>query len=191
VAVMVNYRPGTVDPKAKNPGPPKPESPPAEELQKLTALVQEAVGFNKERGDSVVVQALPFRIEVPKIEEVPLWKQPWFIDLLKVAGVPAVMTLVALLLVFAVIRPALKKPVPEPTPEELAAQAAAEAGLDAVVDDEVEMPADSAELLAIENAKMEEKLVDARQLVRDNPVAVANILKSWMSGEEMPTGAVK
>jgi len=191
VAVLVNYRMGTVDPKAKNPAPPKPEAPSAEELQKLTALVQEAVGFNKERGDSVKVEALPFRIEVPKAEEVPLWKQPWLIDLLKVAGVPAVMTLVSLLLVFAVIRPALKKPVPEPTAEELAAQAAAEAGLEAVVDDEVDLPADPADLLAIESAEMEEKLIDARQLVRDNPVAVANILLTWMHGEETPAGAVK
>ena len=191
VAVLVNYRPGTVDPKAKNPGAPKPEAPSPEELQKLTALVQEAVGYSKERGDSVKVEALPFRIETPKVEELPVWKQPWFIDLIKVAGVPAVMTLVALLLVFAVIRPALKKPVPEPTPEELAAQAAqAEGGVDAVVDDDVELVADPAEVLALENAKMEEKLVDARQLVRENPVAVANIIKSWMSGEELPPGAV-
>ena len=191
VAVLVNYRLGTVDPKAKNPGAPKPEAPSAEELQKLTALVQEAVGYSKERGDSVKVEALPFRIEAPKLEELPLWKQPWVIDLIKVAGIPAVMTLVALLLVFAVIRPALKKPIPEPTAEELAAKAAAEAGLEAVVDDDVELPVDAVDLIAIETAQLEEKLIDARQLVRDNPVAVANILLTWMHGDDTPIGAVK
>jgi hypothetical protein len=60
-----------------------------------------------------------------------------------------------------------------------------------VVDDEVDLPADPADLLAIESAEMEEKLIDARQLVRDNPVAVANILLTWMHGEETPAGAVK
>jgi len=190
VAVLVNYRMGVADPKSKVAA--KPEAPSADELAKLTTLVQEAVGFNKERGDSVKVEALPFRIEPPKDLELPLWKQPWLLDLIKVAGIPTVMTLVALLLVFAVIRPALKKPEPEPTAEELAAKAAEEAGLNAVVDDAEALPGEAAvDLLALEAAEVETKLVDARQLVRDNPVAVANILKSWMSGEDLPIGAVK
>ena len=119
VAVLVNHR-STVDAKTGKPGSaPLPADMQqllallrAEELDKLTALVQEAVGYKKERGDSVRVVNIPFRAD-PKTEPeaVPVWQQPWFVDLLKVGALPGALTLVALMLLFGVVRPP-----PSPTP---------------------------------------------------------------------------
>ena len=176
VAVLVNHR-TTLDAKS---GKPVSAPLPPEELDKFTALVQEAVGYKKERGDSVRVVNIPFRAE-PKTEPeaVPVYKQPWLIDLLKVGGLPAALTLVALMLLFGVVRPALRPDPPPPPPPE------PENALSAVVDDTEALPGpDEAELLALENnQKVEAQLTDARQLAKQNPVAVANILRSWMDGE--------
>ena len=176
VAVLVNHR-STVDAKTGKPGS-DPLS--AEELDELTALVQEAVGYKKERGDSVRVVNIPFRAD-PKTEPeaVPVWQQPWFVDLLKVGALPGALTLVALMLLFGVVRPALRPDPPPPAPEP-------DPSLNAVVDDKEALPGpDEAELLALENnQKVESQLTDARELAKQNPVAVANILRAWMSGDE-------
>jgi flagellar M-ring protein FliF len=174
VAVLVNHR-SVTDAKGKTSTQPVP----AEELEKLTALVQEAVGFNKERGDSVKVVTMPFRADLyPKPEELPLWKQPWLLDLIKTAGIPLVLLLVALTLVFAVIRPALRKDEPE-TPE---------TALEAVVDGPEALPGPE-EAKALINPEddispfITEQLEHARLLARENPLAVANILRTWVHGE--------
>ena len=176
VAVLVNHR-TTLDAKT---GKPSSAALPAEEMEKLTALVQEAVGFKKERGDSVRVVNIPFRAE-PKAEPetVPAWKQPWLIDLLKVAGMPGALTLVALMLLFGVVRPALRPDPPPPPPPE------PEPTLNAVVDDTDALPGPAeAEVLALENSqKVEGQLGNARALAMQNPAAMANILRGWMDGE--------
>lgn len=174
VAVLVNHR-SVTDAKGKASSQPLPP----EELEKLTALVQEAVGYSKERGDSVRVVNIPFRAE-PKTEPEaqPFYRQPWLVELVKAGGVPAALSLVALLLVFGVIRPALR-PDPPPAPE------APVAALDAVVDDTEALPApDDPALLALEGEKVERQLTDAREMSKQNPAAVANILRAWMEGTE-------
>ncbi len=173
VAVLVNHRGGT-DAKGK----PTSTALPPEEIEKLTALVQEAVGFKKERGDSVRVVNIPFRAE-PKveIEPTPVYRQPWLLDLLRAGGVPAALTLMALMLLLGVIRPALKR-----LPPALAAPALT---LDAVVDDVQALPVNvEQERLALEGPRLDKQLAEARQRALDNPMAVANLLRGWVNGAE-------
>ncbi len=172
-AVVVNHRSST-DAKGKTTT--SPLSP--EEIDKLTALVQEGIGFNKERGDSVRVVNAPFHAEpAPKVEELPLWQQPWLQDLLRSAAAPAALTLVALLLIFALVRPAMKAAlVPPPAP--VGGQ------LDAVVDDAESLPTpDGRGRPALASPTANDKLAAARQLAKDNPAAVANIMRNWVNGE--------
>ncbi|MEF7613070.1 flagellar basal-body MS-ring/collar protein FliF [Aquincola sp. MAHUQ-54] len=171
-AVVVNHR-TTTDPKGKTATVPLTQ----EELDKLTSLVQESIGFNKDRGDSVKLINAPFRVEPPKEEEdVPLWKQQEVRDLLQTGAVPLSLALVALIIVFGLVRPALKaaRP-PEPEPE-------AAPQLDAMLDEPVALPGDEA-LAALEGPKSIEKLEQARALARENPLVVANIVRGWISGE--------
>jgi len=172
-AVLVNHRVAT-DAKGRTTTTPLPP----EELDKLTSLVQESVGFSKERGDSVKVVNIPFRAEpAVKPEVLPLWKQPWLLDLLRAATVPVALLAVALLLVFAVVRPALRQERP--------AETARPAGpLNAVVGDEPRPgPALPAEPPMLTSPRSTKALEDARALAKQNPAAVANIVRGWVSGE--------
>ena len=80
----------------------------SEEIEKLTALVQESIGFKKERGDSVKVINAPFKIETIAPSEVSWWKQPDTIDIVRTLALPAVLGLVAILVFFGMIRPGMK-----------------------------------------------------------------------------------
>ncbi|ROU01750.1 flagellar basal body M-ring protein FliF [Marinobacter sp. R17] len=76
-----------------------------QELQRLTLLVRDAVGYSAARGDSVTVMNTAFAPEQQVAFEKPgFWEQPWFWDLMKqvLAG------LVILILVLGLLRPTLK-----------------------------------------------------------------------------------
>jgi flagellar M-ring protein FliF len=175
-AVVVNHKSGT-DAKGKPTSTPLTDP----ELEKLTSLVQQGIGFNQERGDSVRVVNAPFRVETqPPAEAVPFYLQPWVQDLVRVGIGPALMALVALAIVFGLIRPAVKAATaPPPTAED------AKGGqLDAVVADDEQLPAlEGGELPALEEPKVNSKLEAARLLAKENPAAVANIVRTWVNGE--------
>ncbi len=170
-AVVVNHR-VSVDAKGKTTSTALTQ----EELDKLTALVQEAIGFDKQRGDSVKVINAPFRVEAQtKEEELPIWKQRWLLDLLRAGGVPAALTLVALAVLFGLVRPAVLFALAKPEVEK-------GQQLDAVVADADELPLDALPEL-LEAPQMARKIENARQLAKDNPTAVANIVRDWVNGE--------
>ncbi len=102
VAVVVDDR-HTLDPEGKVKNEPYNQ----EALDRLTELVKQAVGFDAARGDQVTVSNVAFR--APEAQEVipehPLWEQIWFINLMK--QVDAVLAI--LFLIFAVLRPAMRR----------------------------------------------------------------------------------
>lgn len=164
-AVVVNHRVST-DAKGKT----KSEALSQEELNKLTALVREAIGFTQNRGDSVQVINAPFKIEKIETPEIPFWKQPEVLDMARSAVVPVGLSLLGLMIFFGLIRPALKAALEPPPPPKM----------EAVVDDPVELP-------PLDVKKLEQpaspKLEVARNFTRENPVAAANIVRGWVSGE--------
>jgi flagellar M-ring protein FliF len=173
-AVVVNHR-VTTDPKGKTTS----TALTAEEIEKLTALVQQGVGFNKERGDTVRVINAPFRNDTaPSAEEAPAWQQPWLLDLLRAAAAPAALAFVALMIVLTLIRPALKTllaPATAPAPG---------SQVNALVDDQNQLPGGAGAVpLALEAPRVNEKLVNARALAKDNPAAVANMVRTLINGE--------
>ena len=170
-AVVVNHR-VTTDAKGKTTATPLT----SDEIEKLTALVRESIGFKQDRGDSVKVINAPFKADpLGKTVELPLWKQPEILDMLRAAAVPAGLGLVALLVFFGMIRPAMKAalaPPPAPAPG---------TQLNAVVDDDNALPV--ARLPALAAPKNSVHLDGARALAKENPGAVANIVRNWVSGE--------
>jgi flagellar M-ring protein FliF len=169
-AVVVNHR-SVTDAKGKTTS--VPLTP--EELEKLTTLVKESVGFNAERGDSVKVVNAPFQVEKIVVEDVPMWKQPEVQDLLRTLAVPGALALLAMIVVFGAVRPAIKAAQsPKPAPR-----------LDTVVDDAAELPGlNAAELLpALEAPGPDKRLEQARQLAKDNPAALANLVRGWVAKE--------
>ena len=178
-AVVVNHR-TVIDAKGKSST--VPLSP--EEIEKLTSLAQQGIGFNKERGDSVRVVNTPFHsAPVAPVEVLPTWKEPWVQDLLRSGAAPAGLALVALVLVFGLIRPALKPAfAPPPAPS-----TAATAKLDEVVTGDEVLPALAGEArgkaLPALGAPQTDRMESVRTMARENPAAVANVLRGWTSGE--------
>ncbi len=179
-AVVVNHR-SVTDKNGKTTNVPLSAS----ELENLNSLVRESIGFRDDRGDSVKVINAPFREDVLPVDDTPLWKQPQTLDLLRSAAVPLSLALVAVVVVFGLIRPAMK--VAMARAEEDKGRA-----LDAVVADDEELPqlggADgegrgSGSMPLLEAPSMARQLEGARALAKENPTAVANIVRGWVSGE--------
>jgi flagellar M-ring protein FliF len=167
-AVVVNNR-SVTDTKGKTTTVPLSN----EEIDKLTTLVRESIGFNKDRGDSVKVINAPFKVETITNVELPFWKQPEFLDMLRAAAVPLGLAFVAMLVFFGLVRPALKAALAPPKPPMPGD------GLSAVVDDPQDLP-------ALPAPKRIEHLEDARMLAKENPAAVAGIVRGWVNGDVMP-----
>ncbi len=173
-AVVVNHK-TTVDAKGKSST--VPLTP--QEVEQLTALVQQGIGFNAERGDAVRVVNAPFRVDTPPpVEALPIYQQPWLTDLLRSAAAPGALALVALVIVFGLLRPALTAMLAPPPPPPPGTQ------LDEVVgEDGQPLLAEGQKPPQLEGPRTNEKLEAARALAKQNPAAVANIVRGWVSGE--------
>jgi flagellar M-ring protein FliF len=76
-----------------------------EELNRITSLVKEAIGFNPARGDTVNVINADFTVPpaAEPLPDLPIWQKPWFWDVVKqVLGAAF-----ALFIALGVLRPAL------------------------------------------------------------------------------------
>ncbi|MCD6674760.1 MAG: flagellar M-ring protein FliF [Burkholderiaceae bacterium] len=144
----------------------------AEELQNVQSLVREAIGFVSERGDSINVVNAPFtEIEVAKEVELPLWRQPDNLALARDLGKQLGLVALALIVIFAFIRPALKAAArAQPRAHAIAAQ----------VDDPLQLPEPASAPKALPSASRQE---DILKTARENPSTVANVVRSWVSAE--------
>ena len=167
-AVVVNHR-AVVDAKGKT----TQVALTSDEVEKLTALVRESIGFRQDRGDSVKVINAPFRFEAVQTVEVPWWKQPDNVDLLRAVAVPAAFVLVTLLVLFGLVRPGLRALLAQP-------RALRGSRIDAVVDERAPLPP----LVPLRMPPPNEHLDGARLLATQNPAAVAGILRSWVEDSE-------
>ena len=144
------------------------------EIKQINDLVKEAMGFSRERGDTVSVANAPFTAVEKSGQEVPLWKDPeniaLFKEFLKYAGI----ALIIAFLLFKIIVPLTKAMLPPPPVE---ATPPLGGGVDVIAGGEEEeaevLPPTAAEELA-------RKLESARELAKHDPQAVANIIKDWM-----------
>lgn len=171
-AVVVNHR-STVDRSGKAVA----EAIPPEQVEQMAALVRETIGFNKDRGDSVNVVNAPFNAPKAEPEAPPAWWQvPDNQQMLRDLVFPAAMVLLALLVLLGLVRPVIKalragNPAPAPAPQ-----------LSALLDETPERPG-LPQPASVEPTPEQLRLTDAKRLARDNPVAVANIVKGWVNGE--------
>ena len=176
-AVVVNYQ------SAEDKGKTVTKALTPEQIEQMTALVRETIGFNRERGDSVNLMNTPFQVTAVPTTDTPLWKQPEVVDLAKTFAWPVGAVLFAALVLMGLVRPALKGSAPA---KAAAAKPVAGGQLDALEAETPERPALAApsrkdEVLPATPEQL--RLEDARVLAKENPVAVANILKTWLNGD--------
>ena len=160
------------------------------EIQQLTRLVQDAVGFNEARGDSVsVINSRFVPVGEPElIAEVPFWTEPWFWDLAKqFLGI-----LFVLILVFGVLRPVLKNlTASNRSPQTAGGYPATLDDLggvdDELLDDRLSLssPTTSAPaLLPPPGAGYEQQLNAIKGLLAEDPGRVAQVVKEWINDDE-------
>lgn len=156
------------------------------ELERLSILVRDAVGFSAVRGDSVNVLNSPFVArEEAEIAEQPLWEQSWFLALAKqVAGV-----LIILALILGLLRPVLKSltvaGVKSKEAEEAKEMAALEeAGLSAfdnLSDETVTLTGGESLALPSPEESYEQQLNAVKGLIAEDPGRVAQVIKGWIN----------
>lgn len=165
VAVVVNHRTETnADGQTVN----VPLS--EQEVEQITRLVREAMGFNAARGDSLNVAASAFAA-VEADPRAPLWQDPEVIEMGKEGAKYLLILIVLAFVYFAVLRPLLRTVMPPEAEEE-----------------EEEEEEEDAEVTLSEAAlaaeTYEQRLARAREMARENPKMVADLVKEWMGVNE-------
>lgn len=178
-AVVVNHRTST-DAKGRTTTTPLTD----QQIEQMTALVRETIGFNKDRGDSVNLMNAPFTVEKVVPVELPWWRQPELQDLVRSFAWPVGTLLFGLLVLMGVIRPAVKAAA-SGQPRMLGSSHRLNA-IESEMPERAQLPAPARSNEPMAPSPGELALDDARKLTRDNPAAVANIVKGWISGE-VPT----
>lgn len=169
VAVVVNHRTETL-PNGQTQTVPLSD----EEVARINNLVREAVGYNPARGDTINVATSPFA-GLGAEPALPIWKDPEMVELGKEGLKYLLVLLVVLFVYFAIIRPLMKSVMPPPTEAEKAE--AAEAGEPGEEGEEgVEVSLSG----AAQANTYEAKLARARELAKEDPKMVANLIREWM-----------
>ncbi len=133
------------------------------EMAQISALVHDAIGFNKERGDALNVANAPFPVTEQEVPEgIPLWKQPETLSIAKDVGKYLLIGLFLLFLIVGVIRPLLRqlttvKPPPPPDPN-----------------------LQHQQLLSSVD-KSADLITQARQIAQQDPRIVASVVRGWVN----------
>jgi flagellar M-ring protein FliF len=139
------------------------------EVKQINDLVKEAMGFSKDRGDTISVANAPFTIVDKTDTGIPLWKDPEILSILKdLLKYGAIAGIIAYLLL-GVARPLIKSmldSLPKTSQKSVGSQ------LNIVADGEEEQGASPA-------ATLEKKIEQAREIAQQDPKIVANIIKDW------------
>ncbi len=155
-----------------------------EELNSMTALVRQAVGFDASRGDQVTLTNVAFHgDEEILMPPVPVWQQPWVWSL----GKQLAALLIVLILIFAVLRPLMRSLSPPPK-QESAADEVREQGEDAQIKsnergsgEPLSLEQESEELLLLEGPQgYEKRLGFVRRLIDEEPDRVVQVIKNWV-----------
>ena len=160
VAVVVNYirdKDGDLKPL------------PPEELNKLTNLVREAMGYSEGRGDSLNLVNSQFNDGPPAL---PMWRDPEMIALFKTIMAWLLGLIVAFWLYRKVRRQVTDYLYPPVDPE-------------VAESERIEAQREAQEMArAKETTRYEDNLERARTMANKDPRAVAMVLRTWMSKDE-------
>jgi flagellar M-ring protein FliF len=155
----------------------------ADQLARFTRLVQDAVGFDAARGDSVSVINVPFSTDRGEvIPDVAFYQQPWFWDIVK----QAMGVIFILVLVFGVLRPVLNNITnPKGKHADGDVELGGMVGLDGeLANDRVSLGGPQSILLPSPTEGYDAQLNAIKSLVAEDPARVAQVVKEWINTDE-------
>ena len=159
----------------------------SDDLARFTRLVQDSVGFDATRGDSVSVINTAFSdMGLEEDIDIPFYTQPWFWDIVKqVLGVAFI-----LILVFGVLRPVLKnitnpaKPADELRDGDLELGEMGALASD-LAEDRVSIGGSPQSILLPSPSEGYDAQLNAiKHLVAEDPGRVAQVVKEWINADE-------
>lgn len=159
------------------------------ELERLSILVRDAVGYSAVRGDSVNILNTPFQMrdEAPtEMAEAPWW-EVWIIPNMKyLAG-----AIIILALIFGLLLPVARalartggSVAEQEEARQLAALEAAGLGYEGLSDETVTLTGGSSLMLPGPEQGYEQQLNAIKGLIADDPGRVAQVVKSWINKDE-------
>lgn len=172
VAVLVDYRTQANDTGATERLPLT-----EDELQRVTDLVKEAVGFSEAREDSIKVTNIPFRV-VDEVSEamppVPIWEQPWVSGVVKqVLG-----GMLVLFMVFGVLKPVLRSLAVKPAPAPDALPAGQGGHPQMAGEDRLSLSTQPAPGMS-----PDQQFGMARSMIDNDPRRGAHVVKDWVASD--------
>ncbi len=183
VAVVINYKTET-DKNGKT------TTRPLTDIEKtqITDLTREAMGFNKDRGDTLNVVNSPFASpEKEPIVDLPLWKQPDVLQMAKEIAKYIGVAIVLAYLFFGFLKPMLLKMMGKDKETLEAIEAEKRAQEEAEKEEEEAAIVNLSKEAELEHTRhgssYEMNLEMAKQLAKDDPRIVANVVKAWVSNE--------
>ncbi|MFT6028538.1 MAG: flagellar M-ring protein FliF [Oleiphilaceae bacterium] len=158
------------------------------ELERLTLLVRNAVGFSASRGDSVNVINTPFApIIVEPFVQPEIWEQDWFWDIVW-KGLAVFM---AVIVIFTVIRPTFKNLATSGAQAKEFALAGDDDGLaqmssmgDGAAGDRVSLSASDEFLLPGASEGYDRQVNALKGLVAEDPARVAQVIRQWVNVDD-------
>lgn len=154
-------------------------------IERITQLVQEAIGFDAERGDTVRVIHEPFVADAELLPATPLafWQQEWFFSVLKqvAAGLGVIF------LIFSVLRPAMQLTLTSPPAASNVAALRSADGVE-LTGEHIQAAAngDPGSVPALANngrSSYDQNLTQAQSLVQNEPARAARMIQSWLTNE--------
>ncbi|MBS3805095.1 MAG: flagellar M-ring protein FliF [Oleiphilaceae bacterium] len=156
---------------------------PENELQRITMLVRDAVGYSAARGDSVTVMNTAFAAEEAiEFVDPAFWEQPWFWDLMKqvLAG------LVVLVLVVGLLRPTLKNLAGGARRDRSLGDGDGYDDLDGLGSDDIKQAMTESDELLLPGAtdSYDKHLNALKGLIAEDPARVAQVMRQWVNVDD-------
>ncbi|VAX05846.1 Flagellar M-ring protein FliF [hydrothermal vent metagenome] len=151
-----------------------------EELERITELVKQAMGFSEARGDTVSIINAPFQLppEPAALPEEAIWEKAWVWDLgRQIGGAILVLTMI-----FVVLKPAMKKLMTVPAGMAMSMDGRQLALAGGHVGAEVDEVDEYGEPVKLPGPGEYERTLDAaRGMVQKDPKRVAQVVKKWVA----------
>lgn len=140
---------------------------PAAQIEDITRLVKNAVGFDEARGDTVGVVNAAFREDKQTLtpEATPIWQRPWVQDVARLT----LGALVLLALALGVLRPMIRNLTAQVVMPATATAGALGADGDA-----------AGALAAPRPLQLEQQIADAKSALAQDPKRAAQVVKTWV-----------
>ena len=163
------------------------------ELDRMTSVVQGAIGYAVDRGDQVTVVGSPFSTPEPLSsteDSTPIWQESWFAGLVK----QSLVGVAVLLLALGVLRPLLRQALAPPMGLPALSASNGSAGANQFADSPDAYSPNTMQFshsgvnglpapapLSLSNAEFDQRMNAVRLAASEDPRLVAQVVKTWVT----------